>query len=463
MPEKRLNEIPRNQRELYEKGNAALNKKNYDYAIAIYNQVLQNEPGFYECREALRATQFHKAGTGGGFFKKMFGTASSSPQVAKAQFLLRNNPAEALSVCEQVLNNDPANGLAHKLLAEAAMELDFPKTAVLSLEILFKNNPADKDVVLRLGLALAAAGNVARADTIIADFQRAHPNDQEVAQARKNIAAKRTLHEGGYDQLSSGEGSYRDILKDKAEAAILEQESRQVKSDDVATELLAEYEARLENSPGDRRLLISIADLYSQKKDYDRALDYLQKIQTIGTDSTLEKAITDVKVRKLEHEVSQLDPSDPLSAEKKAQIEKEKQAFQIAQAKAQVERYPNDLAHRFDLGVLYYKAGKLTEAISEFQKAQNNPNKKLRSLYYLGLAFSARGMNDLAVRTLQNALKEKVGFDDETKELLYALGSVFEKMGRKEDAIEQFKQIYENDIGYKDVAKKVDDFYAGGG
>ena len=462
MPEKRLNEIPRNQRELYEKGNAALAKKNYDYAIAIYNQVLQNEPGFYECREALRATQFHKAGTGGGFFKKMFGTASSSPHLAKAQFLLRNNPAEALSVCEQVLNGDPSNGHAHKLLAEAAMELDFPKTAVLSLEILFKNNPSDKDVVLRLGLALAAAGNVTRADTIVGDFQKAHPNDQEVAQARKNIAARRTLHEGGYNELASGQGSYRDILKDKEEAATIEQEGRQVKSEDVATQLIADYEARLQKTPDDQRLLRSIADLYAQKNEFDRALEYLQRVQVTGSDPSLQKAITDLKVKRLEHEISQLDPSDPLSAEKKTQIEKEKQEFQVAQARAQVERYPNDLAYRFDLGVLYYKVGRMNEAIQEFQKSQNNPNKKISSLYYLGLCFSARGMNDLAVRSLQNALKEKVGFDEEKKQLIYALGSVLEKMGKKEEAIEQFKQIYEADIGYKDVAKKVDDYYASG-
>ena len=29
--------------------------------------------------------------------------------------------------------------------------------------------------------------------------------------------------------------------------------------------------------------------------------------------------------------------------------------------------------------------------------------------------------------------------------------------------MEQFKLIYETDMGYRDVAKKVDDYYAGGG
>jgi tetratricopeptide (TPR) repeat protein len=77
--------------------------------------------------------------------------------------------------------------------------------------------------------------------------------------------------------------------------------------------------------------------------------------------------------------------------------------------------------------------------------------------------FAARGMNDLAARKLQEALKEKPGFDEEKKDLLYVLGCVFEKMGKKEDAMEQFKQIYEADIGYKDVAAKVDAYYAGQG
>ena len=72
-------------------------------------------------------------------------------------------------------------------------------------------------------------------------------------------------------------------------------------------------------------------------------------------------------------------------------------------------------------------------------------------------------MNDLAARTIQNAIKEKLVFDEEKKDLIYLLGSVLEKMGKKEEAIEQFKQIYETDIGYKDVAAKVDAYYASQG
>ncbi len=113
------------------------------------------------------------------------------------------------------------------------------------------------------------------------------------------------------------------------------------------------------------------------------------------------------------------------------------------------------------MGVLYFQAGKFSEAIAEFQKAQSNPHKHLSAMSYLAQSFAKRKMFDLAARTLQNAIKEKLAFDDEKKDLVYNLGCVLESMGKKEDAIEQFKQIYEMDASYKDVAAKVDAFYAG--
>jgi len=133
----------------------------------------------------------------------------------------------------------------------------------------------------------------------------------------------------------------------------------------------------------------------------------------------------------------------------------------LQECQKRAERYPTDLQIRYEMGELYFQAGKITEAIGEFQKAQNNPQRRLQSLGYLGQCFARRGMNDSAVRMLQNAIKEKPVFDDEKKDLIYQLGCVFEKMAKPEEAIEQFKQIYEVDIGFKDVGAKVDAYYAG--
>jgi len=461
MPEKELRDIPRSVREQYEKAIAATQRNNLDYAIAILTAVVSQEPGLYPAREALRDAQFRKAGNRGGFLKRVFGTASASPSLAKAQIELHTNPRQALETAEQILNSDPHSVPAHKILADAAIASDFPKTAVLSLQIVYKNAP-DRDVALKLGELLAQAGQSERAEKVLCELARTFPGDPDILRALKNVSAKRTLTEGGYEALEGGGGSYRDILKDKEEAVSLEQEKRAVKSEDVAARLLGEYESRLQREPKNLRLLRSAAELHTQKHEFDKAIEYYQRIITAEgvAEPTLERAITETTLRKLDYEISQLDAQAPDHPERLAQLQAQRQQFELDQARKMAEKYPSDLQLRFDLGLLHFKAGKLTEAIPEFQKAQSNPHKRIPALNYLGQCFARRGLNDLAARTFQNALKEKPTFDDEKKELIYELGSVLEKLGKVEEAIEQFKLIYEVDIGYRDVAAKVDAYYS---
>jgi tetratricopeptide (TPR) repeat protein len=463
MAEKRLNEIPRDLREMFSRGNDALHRENLDYAVALFSEILEKEPGFYECRQALRAAQTAKAGGKGGFFKKAFSFAGSSPQLAKAQMSLHRNPLEALQIAEQILNGDPYNSTAHKILAEAALAAEMPHTAAISLEFLAGNSPKDKALGVQFANTLAAIGEARRAEEIMAGLCRAHPTDGELAKNLKNISALKTMGEGGYEKLAGGEGSYRDILRNKDEAVMLEQEQRVQKTEDVAERLIGEYEARLQTEPRNQKLLRSLAELHTQKKHFDLALGYYDRLKAteMGSDPSLDRAIAETVGRKFDHAVAELNPFAPDHAGQVARINAEKLNYQVSECQQRVAKYPTDLAIRYEMGTLYFQAGKISEAISEFQKAQANPHRRLAAMNQLALCFARRKMFDLAAKTLQTALKEKVGFDDERKELIYNLGCVLESMGRKEEAIEQFKQIYEVDISYQDVAAKVDAFYAG--
>jgi tetratricopeptide (TPR) repeat protein len=228
---------------------------------------------------------------------------------------------------------------------------------------------------------------------------------------------------------------------------------------------VGQYEARLQNESRNLKLVRDLAELYSQKQDYDRALTYYNRLKAsdMGSDASLARAISDLVARKIEHQISTLDPTAPDYAEQLAQLQEEKGNYLLNEARRRVEQFPTDLQLRYELGVLYFEAGKVSEAIQEFQKAQSNPHRRVASMNYLAQSFAKRRMFDLAARTLQNAIKEKPVFDDEKKELIYNLGIVLESMGKKEEAVEQLKLIYEMDIGYKDVAAKVDAYYSGQG
>ena len=465
MAEKLINEISVDARRLYTKAVESAQRENYDYALALFCQVLEKEPGFFECRRAMRVAQAKKsAGASTGFFKKMMSGAGSSPQIAKAKMALNKNPAEAMAVAEQVLNGDPNNSFAHRIIVDAARALEFPKTQVLSLETMVKHSPKDKALVIEFANAVAETkGNAAVAEKALEEIIRTSGYDGDLQQAQKNLSAHRTMDEGGYGALEDGTGSYRDILKNKTEAVSLEQEKRVQKSEDVAERLIGEYEERLQNEPDNLKLLRSLAELYTQKNKFDQALELYQRIKNsdLGGDSTLDLAIVNTQVRRFDFQLTQLDATAPDHAEQLAKLTAEKLAFQMAECQKRVEKYPTDLAIRFEMANLYLAAGKINEAIIEYQKAQGNPHKRIAAMSGLAQCFARRKMFDSAVRTLQNAIKEKVAFDDEKKDLIYQIGCVFEGMGKKAEANEQFVQIWETDAGYRDVAAKVDAFYAG--
>ena len=57
MAEKLLNQISPDLRRLHTKALEAAQRENLDYATTLFCQVLEKEPGFFECRRALRLAQ----------------------------------------------------------------------------------------------------------------------------------------------------------------------------------------------------------------------------------------------------------------------------------------------------------------------------------------------------------------------------------------------------------------------
>lgn len=467
MPEKNLNEIPKPLRDQYEKGLTAIERNNLDYAIELLLTILKSEPGFLVCREALRKAGQKKAGAGSGLFKRIVSSAGSGPTLARAKFMVESQPLEALALAEQVIAGDPRNTMAHDLFTQAAMGANLPSTALLSLVAMQKESPANKDVSLRLAAAYSAIGQPEKAEAVFETLMKHHPNDPELSMMMKNASASRTLNSSGYQQMASGGGSFRSALKDAGEAKRLEQESRITKDGAQATSLLEEYEARLVNEPENLKLLKNIVDLLNQQKDHYRALEFYNRIEAISgaMDAGLERERFETVIKRYNQVIEQLDPAAADHEEQRTALLTQRDEYILDDCRTRVEKYPTDLANRFDLGVLYYNRGRIGEAIPEFQKAESNPNKRLQAMVYSARCFAAQNKNDMAARKLQAVLKEKVGFDEERKDVLYTYGCVLEKMGKKEESMDQFKLIYEADVSYRDVSDRVDAYYAsqGGG
>ena len=136
-----------------------------------------------------------------------------------------------------------------------------------------KQQPGDKGNTIKYCDALVNMGQLTRADEIITELAKAHPQDLEVLQLSKNMTARVTMAEGGYDKVTAGEANYRAVLKDEAEAVLLEQENRRSEQESTAESLIREYEERLKDEPENLKLIRSLAELYNRKKDFDRSIE----------------------------------------------------------------------------------------------------------------------------------------------------------------------------------------------
>ena len=232
-------------------------------------------------------------------------------------------------------------------------------------------------------------------------------------------------------------------MKNKEEAVSLEQEKRVQKSEDVTERLIGEYEERLQTEPNNLKLVRSLAELYTQKKQFDRSLELYERLKDseMGNDPSLDLAIANTIVKRFDFQIEQLNPFEADHAGQVEKIKAEKLAFQTAECQKRVEKYPTDLAIRFEMGAALLSDRQNRRGHRGISEGAGQPAQAPRRDEFLAQCFAKRKMFDLAARTLQNAIKEKPVFDDEKKDLIYNLGCVFETMGKKEEAVEQLNKF----------------------
>lgn len=456
MAELTLDEAPRKAREHYEKGFAAFERGNLDYAMDMFEMALDLAPRLLKARKFLRAASIKKfKDSKSGAMTRVMGTLSGSLAMMQAQGQLKKKPEHALKTSEQLLRKDPLNMAFINLNADAAVAAGLPEAAVLTLEMAKDHYPTDVELLQRLARLYQDIDRMHDARLLYEDLVRLRPTDQKVIKALKDATALDTMQRGGWNEATS----YRDMIKDTKEATLLEQQGKAVKSDRDVDALIAETQAKIEREPQNVNYRRALAELYVRSEQFEKALEVLREAQaaTGGADPQIDRQLSTVQVKQFEQRIAaRVAAGDAAGA---TALQQEKDQFLLADAEDRVRRYPNDLQYKYELGVLLYEHGRFNDAIQQFQQAFRNPQRRLRSLYYMALCFKAKKQYDLAADQLTKAAGEMQLMDETKKDILYELGTVREAMGQIEPAVEHFKEIYSVDIGYRDVAQKIEKYY----
>ncbi len=459
--EKDLNEM---QRSHWLKAVAAIELRNFGYAISLLQGILKQEPEFLTGRQLLRRAEVTKSKAA----KKSFFNISTTPiGVMKAQREAKKDPKHALELIEKVLEEEPYNRQANLVLKQAAVAGGWPETGVFALQTLLEENPRDVKVLHELGRLYHEMDESEKEVEIYSRISEIEPLDAEAIRLGKDASARASMKTGGWTEAES----YRDLIKDKEAAVSLEQQSRIQLAGDSLERQIAEVYARHQAEPQNVDLARRLATLHEQKDDFENAIAWYQYAAdlTSQTDAGLVRKVADLNMKRSErliagHEefLATHGPEHESHAERLQALrtaQKERAEVLIDSARKRIERNPTDLQLRFELGEHLVNAGQYRDALPELQRARQNPNARLKAMNLLGLCYRELGMFDLAVKQLEDAAKEILTMDAMKKEIVYNLGLVYERMGDREKSVACMKQIYEADYGYKDVAARVESSY----
>jgi tetratricopeptide (TPR) repeat protein len=457
-------ELSETQRSLWLKAMAAVEMRNFGYAISLLQGILKQEPQFLIGRQLLRRAEVAKQKSG----KKSFFNISTAPiAVMKAQREVKKVPQHALEMIEKVLEDEPYNRQANLTLKEAAVAAGWPEIGVFALQTLLEENPRDVKLLHELAQLYQQIGQNDEEVGIYNRITELDPLDAAALRLGKDASARASMSTGGWTQAES----YRELIKDKDVAVSLEQQSRMELTGEALKQQIAELEAQQQAKPQNVDLARRLGALSEQKDDIESAIKWYQLAVDLtgSSDAGLIRKVSDLKMRGAEREIAGHEEflaghqeKDAVHAKKIEELQaakKKRAGILIEETKKRLERNPTDLQLRFEVGEHLVNAQRFREAVPELQRARQNPNARLKAMNLLGVCYRELGMLDLAMKQFEDAAKEIMTMDSMKKEIVYNLGIGYDKMGDHAKSLNCMKQIYEADYGYKDVAERVESSY----
>lgn len=452
-------ELPAHLKSLWLKAQNGVQVLNHVYAVKLLQEVLEHEPRFLEGRKLLRNSELIL--TGGGVKKSSF--LGSGIGMMKVQSLAKKDPRAAMIQIEKELEKDPYSESANELLFEVALKLDMMETAAFALETVRKGRPDNARIMHRLAEFYLQQEKPDLAVEVYNDIIRYHPTDGAAIKGTKDASARASMRKQRWDESTD----MRTLMRDQSEFEDLEKAAR---TGLTSEQLLERRDRAVERYNLDHNNLSAVKELasvYEQLEDWSNAHVFYDWAHNLSPgDVALGARAAVMKDKAIEAELKALElavRADPENVEMRAQYEAQRDARmseKVHEAQQRVEQNPTDPQLRFELGTALYYAGDYSRAIPHLQQATRNPYIRTKVLLLLGRTFRAKGMFDLSIKQLSDALADLHAMDSVKKEVLYEKGLIHEEMGDRVAALDAFKQIYEVDYGYRDVAHRVESSYS---
>src|SRR5258708_1022244 len=236
MPVKTEKELSKQLRSHWLKAVAAIELRNFGYAICLLQGILKQEPQFLTGRQLLRRNEVTRLKSAK---KKFFNVSTASVAVMKAESEMKKDAKRAVELIEKILEDEPYNKQANLALKEAAVAAGWLETGVFALQTLLEENARDTKLLHQLARLYHELGESEREVEIYNRISAIDPADAAAMRLGKDGSPRDSMKSGGWAVAAS----YRDLIKDKEAAISLEKQNRMQRARKAVGRQIAEVYA----------------------------------------------------------------------------------------------------------------------------------------------------------------------------------------------------------------------------
>jgi tetratricopeptide (TPR) repeat protein len=473
----------------FERANQVIATGNYDYGIGLLLSCCKLDPANLIYRQALRRTEKTK------FKNNLRGSwharITTLPLRTKITAALRAGAClKVLELGEQVLTRNPWDSGAQLAMAQAAESLSLLDLAVWTLEQARHKNPRDATVNRFLARLYEKRGNFAQAIALWELVRRVDPTDVEAQGKSKDLAANETIARGNYDGAAARNEAAPAAEEGTAtRARVQTPRTGEVKAAPRSGEVkpargkqptplpevppaergvreATQARARIESDPTNPNGYLQLAALLRRNGQIDQAREALQEgLGPTGNAFEIAVELADLEIDAfrrdlaLTEEKQRTAPKDDDLRQIRIGLMREINSRELDLYRRKADRYPTEMAHRFELGVRLLRAGQVDEAIRELQAARSDPRQHWRSLLYLAYCFKTRNNWRLAKRNFEECLQNLPSSEAVTrKEVLFQLAQGSAEAGELSAAIELAHELANLDFAFKDIGRLLDEW-----
>ena len=267
----------------FTKADMAIKKRNFDYAIELYQQGLQIDPDRIEERKRLRQSQIAKVmekggnTTGGGLTKMKNALLLGSIK----KLGMQKKYEEQIIEIEKFLCVAPQSASELFLLAEAFLATDRAASAKQAYHEVTESDPSNIDAWKNLGRLHEKDKDLDDAISCWERVRSASPSDGEAGKAIRNLSAAQMMAKTE-ERKKEGDGSFRDMLKDEDESKKLEQASTIIRSAADAKGAAEIAQEKADADPENSRLWRDLGDIQLKGRDFDGARASYEKAKEVN-------------------------------------------------------------------------------------------------------------------------------------------------------------------------------------